>query len=475
MTSPRKSGIFVNEPSDYRGKALRGYAPTSGFGRDRSSPSMPGQMKRPLRGVQLPLGQRDGLDLSGASLPPLSLASQVFEVPLPQNPHFTGQEVQLQILNVELDAYIRSNYTSLHRLILTGMGGIGKTELSVQFANSNKRKFHAVFWADATTQNSLNSSFKQSCRSLIRRRQRRERGSRFNATVSHVHLPDTLFESLSGQADDASFFLDWLGGAEKPWLLVIDNMDDPDMVPALESKIRHLDAGFILVTSRNQRAARLGTLVELGVLPINTCAEMLLRATQRWTQRTEEDEVHSKILVERLGCLPLAIDQAAAYIMSCQLPIDEYIDLFERHTDYLLGKPAENRYHSTKTEYSDGKYDTVLKTWELSFNFVIKDSPAAGELLQLFAFMNPEYISESLFAKFTFPRMGQWNVGGRFEEINPGELCVPETLAACLGDHNEYKDACATLLRFSLVKRRVGGGSQSLWIHPVSCLELRSY
>jgi hypothetical protein len=471
MTSPRESGILVNEPSDHLETALRGYAPTSGFRRDHLSPSMPGQMTSQLRGVQLPLGKTDGLNVSNASMSPLSLARQVFEVPLPQNPHFTGQEVQLRILNIELGAYIRSNHTSLHRLILTGMGGIGKTELAVQFANSNKRKFQAVFWADATTQNSLNSSFKQSFRSLKHRRQRSERGSLSNMRVSRVSLPDTLFETSSEQVDEASVFLDWLGRAEQPWLLVVDNMDDPDMVPALESKIRHLDAGFILVTSRNQRAARLGTLVELGVLPINTCAEMLLRAIQSWTRRTEEDEVHSKTLVERLGCLPLAIDQAAAYIMSCQLSIDEYIDLFKKHTDYLLGKPAENRYHSTKTEYSDGKYDTVLKTWELSFKFVIKDSPAAGELLQLFAFMNPEHISEDLFAKFTFPRTSQWNLGGRFEEIDTGELCVPEALAACLGDHNKYKDACATLLRFSLVKRRVGGGSQSLWIHPVSCLD----
>jgi hypothetical protein len=77
--------------------------------------------------------------------------------------------------------------------------------------------------------------------------------------------------------------------------------------------------------------------------------------------------------------------------------MDEYLVLLEKEQAYLLGHSSRSRYHKT-AQLEKGQYDTVLTTWEISFRYVEDTHLQAALLLQLFAFMNPEEISEIIFS-----------------------------------------------------------------------------
>ncbi|KAJ5689106.1 hypothetical protein N7462_003498 [Penicillium macrosclerotiorum] len=265
-------------------------------------------------------------------------------------------------------------------------------------------------------------------------------------------------------------FVDWLVGLQAPWLLVVDNLDDPDMVETLESILRKLSRGFVLVTTRNRGAEKLGDRIEVSEMAADDCCEFLLRRTSLWENRTDAKILSAKLLIEKLGRLPLALDQAAAYINFCGLSLDEYLDLFKNEASYLLGKSAKNRYHNTKMEYPDDKYDTVLKTWEISFRYVKKSHLSAAFLMQLFAFMDSEHIPESIFRKFHFPRRERWSTSGDISNFDTTGLDIPPPLVQCLNSKHDFMEARGMLLKFSLVKRR--SDSKSLSIHPVSHLVL---
>src|SRR5205085_3479919 len=99
-------------------------------------------------------------------------------------------------------------------------------------------------------------------------------------------------------------------------------------------------------------------------------------------------EVSAKTLAEALGCLPLALEQASAYMETSGSTMSHYLRLFkERQRDILQrGKPS--------TAYPN----TVATTWSLSFQNVERDNPAAAELLRLCAFFAPDDIPLKILA-----------------------------------------------------------------------------
>ena len=106
---------------------------------------------------------------------------------------------------------------------------------------------------------------------------------------------------------------------------------------------------------------------------------------------TRDIEDAARILSEKLGCLPLAIDQAGAYIASNQIPLNAYIELYERNRKAALSWGPENAIR----KYREG----VLTTWEVSFNAIEEENPKAAELLLLCGFLANDDISEEIFRR----------------------------------------------------------------------------
>lgn len=93
--------------------------------------------------------------------------------------------------------------------------------------------------------------------------------------------------------------------------------------------------------------------------------------------------------MKHLGYLPLAIDQAGAYISTCQISFKSYIDVYEKNFRRIL----ETRPHSLAWSYRD---KTVFTTWEISFNSIMVENKASAHLLLLCSFLHNEDIKDKI-------------------------------------------------------------------------------
>lgn len=98
-------------------------------------------------------------------------------------------------------------------------------------------------------------------------------------------------------------------------------------------------------------------------------------------------------LLEHLGNLPLAIEQAGAYIHTSSMPISRYLEVYNKDARGLLEKaPPIWTYRN----------DTVLSTWEISFAAIEKRYTKAASILLISGFLARNDLWMELF---------QWGLG----------------------------------------------------------------
>ena len=134
----------------------------------------------------------------------------------------------------------------------------------------------------------------------------------------------------------------------------------------------------------------------------------------------QNDEDAAKALAEALGNLPLALEQAGAYIQETGISLSAYLKLFQERRKELLSRGKPDAYP-----------DTVATTWDLSSQKAREEVPASADLLNLCAFLAPDDIPKSL--------------------LTDGAEHLPEILASAVKDEMALNDAIAALKRYSLM------------------------
>ena len=129
-----------------------------------------------------------------------------------------------------------------------------------------------------------------------------------------------------------------------------------------------------------------------------------------------------RFLAEKLGNLPLALEQAAAYIEESKIGIFGYLELFERHQARLLERPTSRAPRPQRT---------IRTVWEISLRSIERESPEAVALLNLCAFMPPDHISK--------------------EDIELNLTILPEPLCGMASESVALHDSIAILRRYSMV------------------------
>jgi hypothetical protein len=208
------------------------------------------------------------------------------------------------------------------------------------------------------------------------------------------------------------------------WLLVFDNAPDRAAVAAF---VPPAGRGLVLITSRNPTWPP-GPVLDVPVLDTGVAAQFLLDRT------SDLDHQSALGLAGELGGLPLALEQAGAYIQATGNTLATYLASFQRRRPEMLarGEPA-------------GYPKTVATTWSLAFSELEQSAPQAAGLLRLLAFCAPEAIPLSLLLQ-------PWP--GLADQL--GEAVVP-----LLEDQLAAGDAVAALGRYSLVSV-VGSGLASV-------------
>jgi tetratricopeptide (TPR) repeat protein len=326
----------------------------------------------------------------------------VWNVPSHPNPFFTGRDLLLAEMNNRLNA----SEVTRRRVVLTGLGGVGKTQIAVEYAYLQRADYDLVWWARGEQLTSILGDYA--------------------ALAGQPPLAvDLNLAEDTPQEVVVAAVRRWLE-RHRRWLLVLDNVDEPQTVADL---LPRGTTGHVLLTSQAEAGWEpLADPLPVQVLAPTNAAGFLLARTR---QMGPWAEAAATTLATTLGGLPLALEQAAAYVASTgTISLADYAELFGTRALTLLqrGQPL-------------GYQHTVATTWSLALQRLQDTEPAAVDLLTLAAFLASDDLPQPLLA------------------AHPSVLPAP--LAAMAGDSLALADAVAALRRFSLV-RVVGDG---LYVH----------
>jgi len=277
------------------------------------------------------------------------------------------------------------------------------------------------------------------------------------------NLPAAQSSRLDGSPESA---LHWIGSLKENYAMVFDNADV--LSPAeLEAYLPPGRGGNILITSRNSTMRNLTSAensLEVTEMEEDDAIKLLLKASCLDPSSMEFQTEASKI-VKELFCLPLAIDQAGAYIASGATTIGDYLAKYSEHQKTLLS-------HSEFTGAS--KYNrTVYETWELSYKEIQqraeyhdchKANAANGAmlLLELFPFFHHEEITEEIFCYAALPEVYETPLPLASSLVDQRLLPLSQKGT---WDNFIFREGIRILLSFSLIRR---GPSDNVYaMHPL--------
>lgn len=297
-------------------------------------------------------------------------ATTLWNVPYPRNPFFTGQEKILSHLYEQF--HLEHTIALTQPLAVSGLGGIGKTQIALEYAYRYRQNYSFVFWANASTREALLADF---------------------ATIADLlRLPE---RNASDQSQMLQAVRQWLA-THQNWLLILDNVDD---IMLLQHFMPLERPGHLLLTSRAQALGSVAQRIEVEAMGLAEGTLFLLRRVKLLSSDAFLDQASAEYLTEaesiviNLAFLPLALDQAGAYIDEVGCSFSDYLELYRTHRRELLQR--RGRFPIEHPE-------SVATTWSLSFQQIERVNLTATNLLRLCAFLEPDAIPEELVGERKF-------------------------------------------------------------------------
>lgn len=316
-----------------------------------------------IRPIWYPSGRHDLikplLEYLAGFVKPILPEAKLINVP-PKNEFFTGREEILTSLHDQL----KTDNKAILKQAVFGLGGIGKTQTAIEYAHKQVTQYTYILWTRADDESAMISGF--------------------IGFAERLGLPPR--EKAIEYVEDVK---NWLT-LNSNWLLILDNADRPEIVSSfLPLKLN----GKILLTSRAQNFSTLGAVlaIELDVMRPDEAIAFLKKRTGRAVlSPSEEKEALS--LSDELGYLPLALEQAAAYIKEHNVLFRDFLTAIRPRLQEAMMRlqPVEGDYKESDREKKI-RY-TVATTWLLNFEQVEKESPPAADILRLSAFLAPDAI-----------------------------------------------------------------------------------
>ncbi|MFE4061258.1 tetratricopeptide repeat protein [Streptomyces sp. NPDC059096] len=307
-------------------------------------------------------------------------------LPAPPSPVFVDRQTDMAELRAALNDELPATPSVVH-----GLGGVGKSTFALHFAHHHRDRYNPVWWIPAETPSSITAAL---------------------AGLTARINPYANLAATSG-AENAAWALNWLQTHEG-WLLVFDNATSPR---DLEAVIGPLGSGRHLITSRRSTGwRRLARPRGLETLPADAATELLVRLIGDQDDGDQDDGDGSSgpggsggvagsggpdgsggSLLERiateLGHLPLALEQAAAYIEYTAITPAVYLERLRDHPARMFAASVTG---ASEAAGEDDNHRTVARIWQLSVQAITAESPLAGEILRTFAWFSSEPVPREL-------------------------------------------------------------------------------
>ncbi|KAJ5085106.1 Acyl transferase/acyl hydrolase/lysophospholipase [Penicillium argentinense] len=310
----------------------------------------------------------------------LATRSPCWIVPFERNARFVDREALTEI-KLKL---LTSDHSE--RTALFGLGGSGKTQIAIELAYETRERWpdRSVFWIPALNHESIQQAYQKIGHELGLEQNENEKEdikTQVQKYLSHAHT--------------------------KPWLLIFDHVDDIDLW--VESNTTRNDGlmkflpkhhkGVILFTTRSKRVAH--KLASTGIIELPEMDERRATSVLRNSlvdKSLLNNREHTKVLLERLAFLPLAITQAASFLNENQMDIASYIRLLdgqEQDAIDLLGEDFEDEGRGKSIR------NAIAKKWLTSFSQLAAQNSFASECLSIMACLNPRDIPVSILPRRT--------------------------------------------------------------------------
>ena len=328
----------------------------------------------------------------------------VWNVPA-RNADFTGRGGTLELLRDKLAGGGRAVVVAQ---ALYGLGGVGKTQIALEYAHRFMADYDLVWWVPSERAEEISSALADLARKM------------------GLKVGDNVAEAAEAALEELR------RDTTPHWLLIFDNADDPKQLePYLPT-----GSGHVIITSRNQAWTHSAEPLEVDVFTRDESVGHLLRHVP------ELDMADAKRVADALGHLPLAVEQASAWLEQTGMPARVYVEELATQSTRILALNQPPDYPMP-----------VVATWNLSFDRLKQRSPAAVRLLQILAFCSPGPISMDLLYS---------------DEMNESLLPFDDTLSEKLMLGRVIRDTS----RFALIK--VDQGTNSLQIHRLVQAVIRS-
>ncbi|KAK1765234.1 hypothetical protein QBC33DRAFT_495970 [Phialemonium atrogriseum] len=327
-------------------------------------------------------------DQEGQDLPSGGGAS-AFLVPYPSNPEFVGRSRVLEQLKEQLGPAEVMSRTAQARVSLYGLGGIGKTQIALEYAYwlHNSYPNMSVYWVHASNAERFRDSFAKIAKEC-------QIPGFDDSTSDLLHLVKTWLEKKD----------------HGEWTMVIDNADDLELFSSpgcakstivsdgdIARYLPECSHGAMLITTRNKQVAvRLST----SQLPIQVCRMEEEESRRLLHSRLRDEHIDSanlSIISSRLEHLPLALIQAAAFIQENSISVSEYLLLLDGG-DQSLVELLSNEFETVGRDSETPR--AVAETWMLSFQQIQLQNPFASELLSLMSFWDRQAIPEEFLSNY---------------------------------------------------------------------------
>ena len=266
--------------------------------------------------------------------------------------HFTGRDDLL----ARLDAALSERRAGVITQAISGLGGVGKTQLAAAYVAAHRDEFEIVAWVRAED----------------------------GGTADLADLAVALALPVTGRtpSERASDALVFLSNTDRRWLLVFDNALGPEGLTGLPSS----GNGQVLVTSRHRGGYdTFGQELPIDVFDADTARRYLLARTGRASQEADQADA----VASALGCLPLALAHASAYCASdTGVPFADYLELLEN-------LPSQELFDTNPEVFYQ---HTVAATWSTSIAAAEQQAPLARPALQMTTCLAPDGIPRSFFS-----------------------------------------------------------------------------
>lgn len=267
----------------------------------------------------------------------------------PRNASFTGRNTTLREL--------RQHLTSMNDVamqVVHGLGGVGKTQLSVEYAYRYRSKYRFVAFIDAEHPDLVASQFASLARELGL------------AEVSSEQVIPRVYTKLLDR---------------RPWLFIFDNGEKPGTLAHALPSGDLASNGHVIVTTRVSGWSSRADVIDLDVFTRQESVELLVRRVPGMTAAVADR------IAEQLGDLPLALEQAAGYMDYNSTAAEEYLALLTSRLEDMIALG----------ELADRPAVVVATLWQLSVRRLETEQPQAVRLLELCALLAPEPIPLDLF------------------------------------------------------------------------------